>query len=197
MACVAEASSTVTSGRTGAGSSAAGADSASAAYSAGVRLGRSLNLGGRNLSGLDLGNLLLGSSQPLGPWPSSPRQIRQAYHRTRTRRQANARCPWRRPRTQPPHGARRPWHAPRAWDWADPFGWTCGYGSCCRRLPYVATFLCRCRYRLFPIHDTPPRTKKTAPKDRLSHRFTVSRQEASQCRASRDDRGCSECAGTR
>ena len=24
----------------------------------------------------------------------------------------------------------------------------------------------------FPIHDTPPRTKKTAPKDRLSHRFT-------------------------
>ena len=26
----------------------------------------------------------------------------------------------------------------------------------------------------FPIHDTPPRTKKTAPKDRLSHRFTVS-----------------------
>ena len=23
----------------------------------------------------------------------------------------------------------------------------------------------------FPIHDTPPRTKKTAPKDRLSHRF--------------------------
>ena len=33
---------------------------------------------------------------------------------------------------------------------------------------------CRCRYRLFPIHDTPPRTKKTAPKDRLSYRFTVS-----------------------
>ena len=26
----------------------------------------------------------------------------------------------------------------------------------------------------FPIHDTPPRTKKTVPKDRLSHRFTVS-----------------------
>ena len=24
----------------------------------------------------------------------------------------------------------------------------------------------------FPIHDTPQRTKKTAPKDRLSHRFT-------------------------
>ena len=33
---------------------------------------------------------------------------------------------------------------------------------------------CRCRCRLFPIHDTPLRTKKTAPKDRLSHRFTVS-----------------------
>ena len=31
-------------------------------------------------------------------------------------------------------------HEPRAWDWADPLGWTCGYGSCCRRLPYVATF---------------------------------------------------------
>ena len=26
----------------------------------------------------------------------------------------------------------------------------------------------------FPIHDTPPRIKKAAPKDRLSHRFTVS-----------------------
>ncbi len=37
--------------------------------------------------------------------------------------------------TQLPRDARRPWHGPRAWDWADPLGWTCGYGSCCRRLP--------------------------------------------------------------
>ena len=29
----------------------------------------------------------------------------------------------------------------------------------------------------FSIHDTPPRTKKTAPQDRLSHRFTVSNKK--------------------
>ena len=40
----------------------------------------------------------------------------------------------------------------------------------------------------FPIHDTPPSTKKTAPKDRLSHRFTRTASTA----AIR-----SGCAGTR
>lgn len=135
--------------------------------------------------------------QPLGPWPSSPRQSRQAYHRTRTRRQANARCPWRRPRTQPPHGARRPWHAPRAWDWADPLGWACGYGSCCRHLPYVATFPVAAAIGFFssmiPRHAQKRRPRRTA------FRIVLPRptRNVAMPHANRDDRGCSECAGTR
>ena len=49
----------------------------------------------------------------------------------------------------------------------------------------------------FPIHDTPPRIKKAAPKDRLSHRFTALDKSHAMPRASRDDRGYSEHAGTR
>ena len=49
----------------------------------------------------------------------------------------------------------------------------------------------------FPIHDTPPRIKKAAPKDRLSHRFTAPDKSHARHRTSRDDRGCSGCAGTR
>ena len=56
---------------------------------------------------------------------------------------------------------------------------------------------CRCRYRLFPIHDTPPRTKRR-PR-RTAFRIVLPRptRNAAIPRASRDDRGCSGCAGTR
>ena len=74
MACVAEASSTVTSGRTGAGSSAAGADSVS------VRPPRQaprraqaadLGLGGRSLSGLGSLRALRRPRQPVPRQPSA------------------------------------------------------------------------------------------------------------------------------
>lgn len=172
MACVAEASSTVTSGRVGAGSSA-GADSVSAGSSAGADssvTSVSTDATSAASTSADSDSSATGSSATAAAWAlaSSPRQSRQAYRRIRERRQASARYPWHTPRTQPPRGARRPLREPHAWGWAVPRGWACGYGSCCRHLHEWSPFL-SLPLSVFPIHDTPPRTKKTAPKDRLSH----------------------------
>ncbi len=202
MACVAEASSTVTSGRTGAGSSAAGADSISVGLLCGCRLGRDLSLGGRNLSGLGLGglrllgNLFLGSVGRLGLGlhrrdKSGRHTIELAHAGKRTLNVLGAGLGHSRHMALGGLGTRL----------ALGIGLTRSVGPavtvpvvdvCHTWPPFLSLPL-----SAFPIHDTPPRTKKTAPKDRLSHRFTVCAAGSVQVGTSRDDQECSECAGTR
>ena len=184
MACVAEASSTVTSGRTGVGFSAAGADSVSVASSAGAgSAATSVSADATSAASTSAPRRPQTPRQPvprqrrpLGPWPSSPRQIQQACHRTRARRQASARYPWRTLRTQSPRDARRLARASRL-----------GLGLRLRFLLSTSAISGHLSRSLplsaFPIHDTPPCTKKTAPKDRLSHRFTAS--DKKRCNAPR------------
>ena len=196
---MAEASSTVTSGRTGADSSA-GTGSASATSSAGSSTDSGATSGSTAVStSADSGSSATSSSATTAAWalafiaatkpagiPSNSRT--PASERSISLAQASdTAATWRSAALA---------RASRL-----------GFG-CPARLGLRLRFLlstsaisghlsCRCRYRLFPIHDTPPRIKKAAPKDRLSHRFTAPDKSHARHRTSRDDRGCSGCAGTR